>query len=83
MQWEFCVFGVKRVDIRQHGVTAGRGSRDFHVTCWTLSDVVRRSGGQLDLSTVYGAGRRLEARDKAGSGAIGADGLLFRKEDES
>jgi hypothetical protein len=35
-----------------------------------------KPGGQLDLGTAYGAGRRFEARDKAGSGTIGADGLF-------
>ena len=35
-----------------------------------------KPGGQLDLGTAYGAGRSFEARDKAGSGAIGADGLF-------
>jgi len=35
-----------------------------------------KPGGQLDVGTAYGAARWFEARDKAGSGAIGADGLF-------
>jgi len=35
-----------------------------------------KPGGQLDLGTAYGAARWFQARDKAGRGATGADGLF-------